>query len=67
MWEEKPPRPLIRADLELGEQIAEVSLVGDRQESPGSSPGIPPPSGLGELQAVPQPRVCLQGPEGTTE
>lgn len=41
--------------------ITHVSLVGDRQEFPGSCPGIPPPSGLGELQAVLQPRVCLQG------
>lgn len=44
-----------------------MSLVGDRQEFPGSSPGIPSPSGLVELEAVSQPRVCLQGTEGTAE
>lgn len=41
--------------------LAEVSFVGDRQEFPVNSPGIPPPSGLGSCGQCPSPGSASRG------
>lgn len=47
-------QPLVRAALGWWSScITELAPVGDRQEFPGSSPGIPPPWGRGSFGSAP--------------
>lgn len=59
-WEEKPPRPLIRAGLELVEPMNHRGVTcGGQAGVPGSSPGIP--RGWGSCGQCPSPGFVPRG------